>query len=273
MRCASTTRIRTRRRRWLGVASRSRGSPAEVASAAEIVLMSLPTPDIVKAVALGGKRCVARGNRVRTLIDLSTTGPGVASIVAQGLATRDMTLVDAPVSGGVSGAKAGTLAVMVSCPKDGYGRVEPILKNFGKVVLHRRQTRPGADREAGQQPVGGGGAGDHLGRHGNGGQGRSRPENPARYHQRLFRPQQRHPGQNSRARCCQAASISALPPRFPTRMSDCASTRRGSDGRADDHGRGGAPDPGLDPGQVWAGFRFHLDRRLSEEWAGVQIRG
>src|SRR3979411_875199 len=81
-------------------------SPAEVASAAEIVLMSLPTPDIVKAVALG-ENGGARGNRVRILIDLSTTGPGVASVVAQGLATRDMTLVDAPVSGGVSGAKAG----------------------------------------------------------------------------------------------------------------------------------------------------------------------
>jgi 3-hydroxyisobutyrate dehydrogenase-like beta-hydroxyacid dehydrogenase len=108
------------------------GSPAEVASAAEIVLMSLPTPDIVKAVALG-ENGVARGNRVRTLIDLSTTGPGIASIVAQGLATRDITLVDAPVSGGVSGAKAGTLAVMVSCPKEAYGRVEPILSNFGKL--------------------------------------------------------------------------------------------------------------------------------------------
>jgi 3-hydroxyisobutyrate dehydrogenase-like beta-hydroxyacid dehydrogenase len=107
-------------------------SPAEVASAAEIVLMSLPTPDIVKAVALGDNG-IAHGNRVRTLIDLSTTGPGVASMVAQGLGERTITFVDAPVSGGIAGAKAGTLAVMVSCPKDGYGRVEPILKNFGKL--------------------------------------------------------------------------------------------------------------------------------------------
>jgi 3-hydroxyisobutyrate dehydrogenase-like beta-hydroxyacid dehydrogenase len=108
------------------------GSPAEVASAAEIVLMSLPTPDIVKAVVLG-ENGIGHGNRVRTLIDLSTTGPGVAGIVAQGLAARNVTSVDAPVSGGVSGAKAGTLAVMVSCPKHSYGTVEPILKNFGKL--------------------------------------------------------------------------------------------------------------------------------------------
>ena len=46
---------------------------------------------------------------------------------------RKITLVDAPVSGGVAGAKAGTLAVMVSCPKATYPQVEPILKTFGKL--------------------------------------------------------------------------------------------------------------------------------------------
>jgi len=108
-------------------------SPAEVASSAEIVLMSLPTPDIVKAVALG-ENGIAHGNRVATLIDLSTTGPGAATIVAQGLGERKITFVDAPVSGGIAGAKNGTLAVMVSCPKDVYAaKVEPILKHFGKL--------------------------------------------------------------------------------------------------------------------------------------------
>jgi 3-hydroxyisobutyrate dehydrogenase-like beta-hydroxyacid dehydrogenase len=108
-------------------------SPGEVASAAEIVLISLPTPDIVKAVALGEKGIV-HGNRVHTLIDLSTTGPGVSTLVARGLSEHNITFVDAPVSGGITGAKAGTLAVMVSCPKDVYApKVEPILKHFGKL--------------------------------------------------------------------------------------------------------------------------------------------
>jgi 3-hydroxyisobutyrate dehydrogenase-like beta-hydroxyacid dehydrogenase len=108
-------------------------SPAEVASSAEIVLMSLPTPDIVKAVALG-ENGIGHGNRVATLIDLSTTGPGAATIVAKGLGERKITFVDAPVSGGIAGAKNGTLAVMVSCPKDTYAaKVEPILKHFGKL--------------------------------------------------------------------------------------------------------------------------------------------
>ena len=107
-------------------------SPAEVASSADIVLTSLPTPDIVKAVALGPDGIIA-GNRASIVIDLSTTGPGAAKLIAEGFKPRNLTLVDAPVSGGIKGAVNGTLAVMVSCPKDTYETVEPILKNFGKL--------------------------------------------------------------------------------------------------------------------------------------------
>jgi 3-hydroxyisobutyrate dehydrogenase-like beta-hydroxyacid dehydrogenase len=107
-------------------------SPAEVASEADTVLMCLPMPDIVRAVSIG-ERGIASGSKVRTVIDLSTTGPSVATVVARELATRNVTLVDSPVSGGVSGAKAGTLAVMVSCPEATYPQVEPILRNFGKL--------------------------------------------------------------------------------------------------------------------------------------------
>jgi 3-hydroxyisobutyrate dehydrogenase-like beta-hydroxyacid dehydrogenase len=108
------------------------GSAAEVASAAEIVLVSLPTPDIVHQVALG-ERGIAEGSKVRILIDLSTTGPGVAGQVAAGLAERGIQAVDAPVSGGVKGACEGTLAVMVSCPKATLETVEPIVRLFGRV--------------------------------------------------------------------------------------------------------------------------------------------
>jgi 3-hydroxyisobutyrate dehydrogenase-like beta-hydroxyacid dehydrogenase len=107
-------------------------SPAEVASAAETVLISLPSPDIVKAVALGPQG-IAEGTRARILIDLSTSGPGAAKFVANGLKPRNITLVDAPVSGGIKGARDGTLAVMVSCPKETLAVAEPILKNFGKI--------------------------------------------------------------------------------------------------------------------------------------------
>ena len=107
-------------------------SPADVASQAEIVLLSLPTPDIVKAVVLGADGVMA-GTRVRTVVDLSTSGPAAAKVVAAALAERGITLVDSPVSGGVSGAAAGTLAVMVSCPQATLPLVEPVLRVFGKL--------------------------------------------------------------------------------------------------------------------------------------------
>jgi 3-hydroxyisobutyrate dehydrogenase-like beta-hydroxyacid dehydrogenase len=106
-------------------------SAADVASAAEIVFVSLPTPNVVETVALspGG---LLSGTTVRIVVDVSTTGPGVASKVARGLAERDVTYVDSPVSGGIAGAMKGTLAVMVACPKDTYDEVQPLLQNFGK---------------------------------------------------------------------------------------------------------------------------------------------
>src|ERR1700722_594217 len=68
-------------------------SPADVASQAEIVLASLPTPDIVKLVALASNGVVA-GSKIKIFIDLSTTGPRVASEVAKGLEEKGIVAVD-----------------------------------------------------------------------------------------------------------------------------------------------------------------------------------
>jgi 3-hydroxyisobutyrate dehydrogenase-like beta-hydroxyacid dehydrogenase len=114
--------------------ARAAASPAEVASTARIVLMSLPTPAIVHAVALGTDG-IAHGSTVKVLVDLSTSGPGMATTIARGVSERGIIAVDSPVSGGVAGARAGTLAVMVSCPQHIYPEVEPILKTFGRLFF------------------------------------------------------------------------------------------------------------------------------------------
>jgi 3-hydroxyisobutyrate dehydrogenase-like beta-hydroxyacid dehydrogenase len=107
-------------------------SPAAVASAAEIVIGSLPTPPIVQAVALGAKG-VIEGSLVKIFIDVSTTGSVYAKRIAEGLAKKGIVQVDAPVSGGVKGAENGTLAVMVSCSDEIYARVQAILAVIGKL--------------------------------------------------------------------------------------------------------------------------------------------
>jgi 3-hydroxyisobutyrate dehydrogenase-like beta-hydroxyacid dehydrogenase len=106
-------------------------SAEEVASTVEVVFISLPTPPIVQSVSLGEKG-ILKGSRVKTMIDLSTTGPSVAKVVARAAGDRRVAWVDSPVSGGVTGAMKGTLAVMVSCAKPTFDEVDPLLKTFGK---------------------------------------------------------------------------------------------------------------------------------------------
>ena len=109
-------------------------SPAAVASAAEIVLASVPTPPIVEAVTLGPDG-VIQGKSIKIFIDVSTTGATVAKVVAEGLAKKGIAAVDAPVSGGITGAEKGTLAVMVSCPEKTLRIVKPVLEVLGKVFV------------------------------------------------------------------------------------------------------------------------------------------
>jgi 3-hydroxyisobutyrate dehydrogenase-like beta-hydroxyacid dehydrogenase len=111
--------------------ARVASSAEDVASSADMVLISLPTPPIVQAVSLG-ERGILKGSRLKTLIDLSTTGPTIAGVVAKSAAERGVSWVDSPVSGGIGGATKGTLAVMVSCRKDTFPLVDPILQTFGK---------------------------------------------------------------------------------------------------------------------------------------------
>lgn len=109
-------------------------SAAELASMTETVLVSLPTPDILQKVVLG-ERGLSSGSTLKRVIDVSTTGPRAAGIVAAALAERHVDWVDAPVSGGVTGARNGTLAVMVSCKSAVLPVVEPILANLGKLFF------------------------------------------------------------------------------------------------------------------------------------------
>ena len=104
-------------------------SPTDVASKTAVVFLSLPTPPVLQAVAIDG---VLKGTKVKTLIDLSTTGPSVAKVVAKAAAEKGVAWVDSPVSGGIGGATKGTLAVMVSCEKAVFEQVDPLLKVFGK---------------------------------------------------------------------------------------------------------------------------------------------
>jgi len=109
-------------------------SPADVADRAETVMASLPSLQISEKVATG-QGGVIHGKRIKRFVDLSTTGSRVAAKIAAALAKKNIVQIDCPVSGGVGGARKGTLAVMVSGPKADIDLVKDVLAVFGKVFV------------------------------------------------------------------------------------------------------------------------------------------
>ena len=115
--------------------ARAANSPSDVASEAQTVLVSLPTPDVVQEVALG-PHGIMNGSAVKVYVDLSTTGSQVAELVARGLGEKGISVLDAPVSGSVQGAMKGTLTVMVSGQMSVFEQVKPVLEIIGKNVIY-----------------------------------------------------------------------------------------------------------------------------------------
>jgi 3-hydroxyisobutyrate dehydrogenase-like beta-hydroxyacid dehydrogenase len=110
-------------------------APADVADRAETILVSLPTPDVVREVALG-PRGITEGKTVRTYIDLSTTGAVMAKIVAAGLGEKNIVALDSPVSGGILGAETGKLSLMVSGPEAVFEAARPVLNVIGNNLFY-----------------------------------------------------------------------------------------------------------------------------------------
>ena len=73
------------------------------------------------------------GNAVRIFVDLSTSGAAAAIRIDECLRQRNVQSLDAPVSGGIAGARAGTLAIMASGARATFDEIEPLLKRLGRV--------------------------------------------------------------------------------------------------------------------------------------------
>jgi 2-hydroxy-3-oxopropionate reductase len=121
--------------------ARSYSTPRGVADHAQIVLVCVPTPDIVERVVLGADG-VIHGQQINILVDHSTTGPSLARRLQAELAERGIDALDAPLAGGVAGAQNGTLSVMVGGDRGAYERCVPVFAAFGKKVEHLG-TEPG----------------------------------------------------------------------------------------------------------------------------------
>lgn len=112
------------------------GSPREVAEQCDSVITMLPTDDDVKDV-VSGPGGILQGASVGTLvIDMSTISPLSVTSIGQELAQKGVSLLDAPVSGGVAGAHDATLSIMVGGDEKDFQRAYPLFSALGKTITY-----------------------------------------------------------------------------------------------------------------------------------------
>ncbi|MGB0436353.1 MAG: NAD(P)-dependent oxidoreductase [Mycobacterium sp.] len=121
--------------------ARAVASPKDLADQVETVMVCLPSQQASLDVATGAAG-VIEGSRVKRYVELSTVGSKTAVQIHDLLAERNIAAIDSPVSGGVSGAEKGTLAVMVSGPHDEFELLQPLLQAIGRPFFV--DARPGA---------------------------------------------------------------------------------------------------------------------------------
>lgn len=109
-------------------------SPAEVAALTDMIITMLPNSPHVKEVVLG-KNGVIEGAKPGTIvIDMSSIDPIISREIARELAEKNISMMDAPVSGGEPKAIDGTLSIMAGGSKEDFIKAEPVLKTMGTSV-------------------------------------------------------------------------------------------------------------------------------------------
>lgn len=119
--------------------ARQAASARDVGSQAEIVLACLPSPAISERVALG-EGGVIEGTAVRHYVEMSTIGSAAMARIASGLAARGIALLDAPVSGGPTGERAGRLTCFVAAPRAAFEQAEAALRGLSDRLFHVGET-------------------------------------------------------------------------------------------------------------------------------------
>jgi 3-hydroxyisobutyrate dehydrogenase len=111
-------------------------SPSDVASKSDVVLSCVTDSPDVEKVYLGEDGVIESAREGMTAIDMSTISPMVAQSVAEKLGEKGMKMLDAPVSGGETGAIEGKLSIMVGGPDETFEECKPILEAMGARITH-----------------------------------------------------------------------------------------------------------------------------------------
>lgn len=123
-------------RTLVGEGAKSATTAQEAADSADCVITMLPAGKHVEAVYLGDNGLLASLSSKTLVIDSSTIAPETARKVAEAAVEKNITFMDAPVSGGVGGAKAGTLTFICGGETAAFDQAKPILEGMGKNIFH-----------------------------------------------------------------------------------------------------------------------------------------
>ncbi|MGJ4886971.1 NAD(P)-dependent oxidoreductase [Bradyrhizobium sp. HKCCYLS3077] len=107
-----------------------------VVAAADTIILSLPTAEIVARVVEGADGILAHARPGVVIVDTSTSHPETSRRLAALLAARGMGFVDAPVSGGPKGAATGTMTMVIGADDDDLARVLPVLEKMSAKRVH-----------------------------------------------------------------------------------------------------------------------------------------
>lgn len=119
-----------------GKGAKGYATAAELAAASDVVICSLPNSKIVEATMTGKSGVFESCKRGTVIMDMSSVAPNSTKAMAKRAAEYGVHYMDAPVSGGVAGAAAGTLTIMVGADDETFTMVKPILDVLGKNIYH-----------------------------------------------------------------------------------------------------------------------------------------
>lgn len=128
-------------------------SPREVAEQVAFVFTNLPDSPDVEHVALGPDGIIEGAREGLIFIDNSTIKPASARLIAEELKSTGTLALDAPVSGGDIGARAGTLSIMVGGPKEAFDETLPLFEAMGKTITWVGESGAGQIAKAANQIV------------------------------------------------------------------------------------------------------------------------
>lgn len=128
-------------------------SPREVAAQSDFVCTNLPDSPDVEQVALGPDGIIEGARPGLIFMDHSTIKPETARHIAAEFATAGVLALDAPVSGGDVGARAGTLSIMVGGPREAFERALPLLEAMGKTIIWVGESGAGQIAKVANQTV------------------------------------------------------------------------------------------------------------------------